>query len=239
MAKITLGPLVSDIRGKFGDMVFSQGKTGSHYVKARQTKTTNPSSANQSFQRTTFATLSKQWQDIGPTLQALWNTYAANGYGKRIVPTGGGARSIIHGNTGRGGGKGLFMFVNQNMIRMGQAVLTSPVAGAVIPNAYASIEAAYSTGTLTITVHNMITGDYCQAWIVGTGKLPHRQVGVIAVPTGGPPATVSFTQVNGAKGTPIDLTALIGSEVYIQVEQMDKATGLSSNPSETIQVSIA
>jgi hypothetical protein len=235
MAKITYGPLVSKISGKLGDVVFSMGKTGSNYVKMRQTKTTNPSSANQSLQRSIFAQLTKAWDALNATQQGVWNTYAANGYGKRIVPTGGGAREVIHGNTGRGGGKGLYIYVNQNILRLAGTAITAPVPNAVIPDPFATLAAICTGGVITVTGTGAAGTNYGQIWIVGKGKLPHRQIafdGLIG-------SAMTFYTVNGGKGTPINLSTLYGQKVYIQAEVIQKSTGLASNPSETVEVTIA
>jgi hypothetical protein len=235
MAKIQLGPLVSKISGKLGDLVFSQGKTNSPYVKMRQTKTTNPSSANQASQRCIFATLSKAWEQLSITNQGIWNTYAANGYGKRIIPTGGGARSIIHGNTGRGGGKGLFMYVNQNRFRTGGSTLGVPKVGAVIPDPFSTFTATCTGGTVTVTGGGAASANCGQIWVVGTGKIPHRQVAVDSIISG----PITFSNVNGAKGTPMALTAIVGTDIYVQGEVIDPTSGLASNPSDTVKVKVA
>jgi len=235
MAKIKLGPLVDKVRGKLGTVVFSEGKTGSTYVKMLQTKTTNPASANQAAQRNIFTALTKQWNTLGADEQAAWNEYAKNGYGKRTIPTGGGAREIIHGNTGRGGGKGLFMYVNQNRLRIGQAVLTWPVPGKVIPDGFTTFTGVCAGGVITITTDGAADTNCAQIWIVGNGKIPHRQVaydGLASAPT-------TFHEVNAAKGTPMELTKMVGEKVYLQGEVIDPTSGLASNPSETIELTIA
>jgi hypothetical protein len=235
MAKVTYGPLVSKISGKLGDVVFSSGKTGSNYVKMRQTKTTNPSSANQVTQRGLLAIFSKEWNGLSAANQALWNEYAKNGYGKRTVPTGGGARSIIHGNTGRGGGKGLFIYVNQNRVRVGQSPLSAPVPNKVIPDGFFTFSAACTGGVVTITANGAAGGTFGQIWTVGTGKIPHRQIAFDGVTSG----AMTFSSVNGAKGTPMALTALVGQKIYVQGEVIDPTSGLASNPSETVEVTVA
>ena len=82
MARITLSPLLTDIRGKVADAVFSKWK-GVNYVRARVTPS-NPQTAAQTLQREALADCLLDWQSIKAWAKAVWDTYAsgynASGY---------------------------------------------------------------------------------------------------------------------------------------------------------------
>jgi hypothetical protein len=76
---------------------------------------------------------------------------------------------------------------------------------------------------------------FVRVWVVGTGKIPHRQIVGSALATLG---TLTITTLNGGNGTPNAIALLAGLPVYFQLEAVNKANGLASNPSETIQAVI-
>jgi hypothetical protein len=71
----------------------------------------------------------------------------------------------------------------------------------------------------------------------------HRQVaadtvGVTPI-SPGTTQTATITDVNGAKGTPVSLASYVGQKIYVQAEMIDPASGLASNPTNTVQVTVA
>jgi len=237
MAKSTPAPGFGVVSGKIGGITYAKGKDNTQILRKSITKSTNPSSRNQSLQRNYLALLSKNWyQVLTPAMRATWDSYAAAKYGARTA-TGGGARSIIHANTGRGGGKGLYIYVNQNMLRNGAVLLTAPVPGGLIPACVAGLTVACVAGTLTVTwTPDADIAHSIQIWGVGTGKLAHRQVIGNAAGAAG---TKDITAIKGAGGDPILLTALVGSYLWVQLEVINTVNGLASNPSVTLGVAIA
>ncbi len=82
MARITLSPLLVDIRGKVADAVFSKWK-GINYVRARVTPS-NPQTPAQTVQREALADCLTDWQSIKAWAKKVWDLYArgydASGY---------------------------------------------------------------------------------------------------------------------------------------------------------------
>jgi hypothetical protein len=145
--------------------------------------------------------------------------------------------SIIHANKGKGGGKGLFMYCNVNVLSCGGgALLTAPVTPAVIPPAPTPITASFTSGTLTVTYTPGASGTKVRVWCVGTGKNLHRQAGLVAAATGG---TYTSAQYKGGKGVLSPWGSLLGQNIYVQAEIIDSASGLGSNPSNTVEVTVA
>lgn len=76
MAKISLSPLVVDIRNKVADMVFSKWR-GINYVRSRVTPS-NPQTQAQTDVRNSLARCVDMWQGMQATFTAAWN-YVASG----------------------------------------------------------------------------------------------------------------------------------------------------------------
>jgi len=75
MARVVLGPLISDARGKQGGLVFSRNAAG-HYVRAKVSPV-QPRSFDQIAIRAAVTYCSQYWRDtMLPAARALWETYA-------------------------------------------------------------------------------------------------------------------------------------------------------------------
>jgi len=235
MARVTTSPTIGVISGKLGGVVFRKGKNGTQIMQTKPTSVTQPHSTRQAVQRAHFALITKAWNGLTVVEQTVWSTAAANGYGKRLDSSSG-AMALIKPNTGRGGGKGLFMYCNIHVLENGGTLLTAPVAGAQIPADPGRYTAAFATGTLTITVTTPPTTPLIvTAWIKGTGKTPHK-VRLMGTWTAGVLAVTSF---QGAKGVPVNFSSIVGSQLYIQLETIDPGSGLASNASNTTVVTVA
>lgn len=73
MAKIKMSPLVSDIRNRMGDVVFSKWK-GINYVREYEPPT-DARSERQMKVRTTFKTLVVSWRALGSIIRESWNEH--------------------------------------------------------------------------------------------------------------------------------------------------------------------
>jgi len=77
MANIKLGPLVAEIRGALGGIVFSRGAGGA--IARTNPKPINPRSPAQQLTRANMAYLSQYWSSTLTDIQrATWRTYAGN-----------------------------------------------------------------------------------------------------------------------------------------------------------------
>jgi hypothetical protein len=134
MARILLGPLISDARGKQGGLVFSRNAAG-HYTRAKVSPV-QPRTADQIAIRAAITYLSQYWRDtMTPTMRTSWENYA------KSTPL-----------TDRFGAKvcvsGLAMFLRTNVFLRregGPTLTTAPTLGG---------EACMQTLTLTASVAN-------------------------------------------------------------------------------------
>lgn len=84
MARITTGPIISDIRGKSGDQIFSRNRYGL-YVKAFAVPTGTPSAAME-LVRTRMAAVTAAWQALTESNRQRWisTARALNAKAKRF-----------------------------------------------------------------------------------------------------------------------------------------------------------
>lgn len=75
MAKISLSPLVVDIRNKIGDTVFSKWK-GINYVRSR-VDPSNPNTENQQEVRNALKVLVLMWQALGGVHKICWDAWTS------------------------------------------------------------------------------------------------------------------------------------------------------------------
>lgn len=75
MARVTLSPLVSDVRNKVAAIVFSKWR-GVNYMRKLVTPS-NPNTAAQQAVRTALKHLVLFWQSVAPVFRDAWNLYAS------------------------------------------------------------------------------------------------------------------------------------------------------------------
>lgn len=115
MAKIKLGAIVTDIRGKLGGHVFSKNRGGA-YMRTKVTPV-NPATARQTFVRAIFAAISSLWSAL---------TDAQRGSFAGLVEAY--AKTDIFGDIKIPSGKALHQRLNQNLGVSGQAYITTCLA---------------------------------------------------------------------------------------------------------------
>ncbi len=74
MSKITLSPLVTDVRNRMGNIVFSKWKD-TNYVK-QYSPHSRGESERQLETRSAFSTVVSVWKNLGAVHHASWNIYA-------------------------------------------------------------------------------------------------------------------------------------------------------------------
>ncbi len=73
MAKVTYSPIISDVRCRLGNMVFSKWK-GTSYLKT-YAKPGDPKSVGQVEVRNAFTRLTKNWKEVNGILHRSWKAY--------------------------------------------------------------------------------------------------------------------------------------------------------------------
>ncbi len=114
MATFLPGPVVADIRGSSGGVVFSKNASGS-YIRNR-TKPINPNTARQTAARAIFAFVAEQWRE-GPMTEAdriAWGVYAASFANPNLV-----------GTPVSNSGFNAFVGSNSAIVRNGSSIVTA------------------------------------------------------------------------------------------------------------------
>jgi hypothetical protein len=113
MARVLLGPLVSDARGKEGGLVFSRNAAGA-YTRAKVSPK-QPRSPLQLAIRNAASTCAVYWRDTAtPTIRAAWETYA-----KTCLLT------DCFGKRGPRSGMAVFLRTNVPRLYLGRAMITA------------------------------------------------------------------------------------------------------------------
>lgn len=206
MARIKMSSLVSDIRGKIGEVVYSVWKSGVSYVRQTAKVVSNPQSSAQAKIRARITECAKYWKDTLTQAQRnAWEAYAPT-LPKYLTGPG----DIIKKSAGIMSGFNAFVRNNLNSFTAGISALGTFIADAPIgvtaPDAVASIAAGWdgSANEIDVTwVAGTVPGLNVRIWLRSTDANIHAQVNQTeAVAT----LAKSCSQVAAAKGLmfPID-----------------------------------
>lgn len=146
MAKIKLGAIVVDMRGKSNGHVFSKNRGGA-YMRTKVTPS-NPQSTFQMNVRGIFAAISSAWSSLtAANRQSFENLVSSY------------ARTDIFGDLRNPTGKNLFQRLNQNLELTGQAQLTTCPEPSEVPFANVTGSSAnFSTPLFEIVLGGVTTG---------------------------------------------------------------------------------
>ena len=225
MAKIKLGAIVVDMRGKSNGHVFSKNRGGA-YMRTKVTPS-NPQTTSQMSIRGIFASISSAWSSLTEAQRASWNGFVSS-Y----------ARTDVFGDLRNPTGKNLFQRLNQNLQISGQAQLTVCPEPSVVPFANISGCAGdISATSLAVTTLNDTSGAVLMIFATpvlsaGTTFVKNR-LRLVDVQTGGGEGDYGFWAEYVAKfGAP---TA--GANIYVGVRVIN-ANGQAS-PLEVVKATIA
>lgn len=139
MAKVIVGPLITDIRNKVGGAVFTKSRYGN--IVRRRLKPTNPKSTLQSTVRGSFTGNSKGWDGLTSTQQAAWIAWAA---ANSFTDNFGGSKNLS--------ANAAYVRYNQSRATVGLAASTAvPGPLGTYPAAPSAAAAVTSTGHVTVT----------------------------------------------------------------------------------------
>lgn len=238
MARIQLSGLLTDVRGKIGNYVFSVWKAGNHYIRNVASVISNPSSSDQALVRCYMAMLTKYWYDtLTADQRENWNTWALTEPGKGNKD--GGVETVIKGNNGKMSGFNAFCMANMWNRTAGISADVIAVAplGVTPPTPPLSVAASEAAGTVTVTWTEPITHEAdarVRIWGVSREKLMHRQLLATEPVAAGTKDIVSF---KGAGGASILFADVVG-HFLIQLDTVDD-TGTKSGPSNVAEFTIS
>ena len=234
MARIKYSGLISDLRGRLGEVIASTWKTGVGYVKKMPTSVANPNSTNQESARESLSWASKAWLDTLNAFQrAEWDTYALSKPGQYVITPG--SRELVGSNNGIMSGQNAFCLTNGWLVNSGQAVVVAPPLVATPPTAPTTPGGSFVSPTLTVTwtAPSIYEANaVVRVHIASVSGIFHKQVVALAPAVDG---TVDILGLRGAKGSPLSLVNLAGSRILIQLDCVNP-TGGKSQGSTTVEV---
>ena len=223
MAKIKLGAIVVDMRGKSNGHVFSKNRGGA-YMRTKVTPS-NPQTSSQMSIRGIFASISSAWSSLTETERASWNNLVSS-Y----------ARTDVFGDLRNPTGKNLFQRLNQNLQISGQRQLTVCPEPSEVPFANLSeVNVDVSDLELNVLTSGNTTGSKLLIFatpILSSGtSFVKNKLRLIAIEAGGNASAYDVYAMYVAKfGTP---TA--GANIYVGVRVIN-ANGQAS-PLEVLKAS--
>lgn len=117
--KVKFGAIVVDGRNKIGGHVMSKNRSGA-YMRTKVTPV-NPRSVDQQNVRSRFSVISTSWDGLGHASVVNWNAAVANW-----------SKSDIFGDIKHPSGFNLYQKLNNNALRVGGTLLTSPPLKAIL-----------------------------------------------------------------------------------------------------------
>ncbi|MFA5386714.1 MAG: hypothetical protein WC297_03555 [Candidatus Paceibacterota bacterium] len=218
--KAKFGAIVTEGRGKIGGHVASKNRAGAYF----RTKVTpvNPQSISQLGSRNRFSEQSQAWRGLTDAQRDAWNGAVAD-Y----------AKTDIFGDLRNPTGAQLYQRLNNNLVNIGQSVITMPPAvEAVFALTSLSLAVAEGAGTMVATFTGAIP--------VGTSFLVfatpaisagksfvknlYRQIGVF-VNTDVSPLSIA-TEYEAKFGD----IAGAGQKIFVQFKAVNETTGQAGVP---------
>lgn len=220
--KIKWGALVVDGRGKIGGHVASKNRAGA-YIRTKVTPV-NPQSGYQLGVRNLFTTLSQAWRGLSEAARIAWN-----------AAVGDFQSTDIFGDLKNPTGFNLHQKLNNNLVNVGEAVITDPpLPEAVESHVIESIAAASGAGTLEVVYAPAIGADSAVKVFATAPLSPgkffvksrFRQIGVMQAADVTPFALATFYDLKfGSVGAE-------GQKIFVKFVPVNKTTGQAGTASQ-------
>lgn len=220
--KVKWGAIVVAGRNKIGGHVASRNRAGSYF----RTKVTpvNPGSSYQTNARNRLAAISTSWRALTAAQRTAWNAAVADF-----------ASTDIFGDLRNPSGFNLHQMLNNNLVNIGKAQITTPpLPEAIDTFATLSLGAATGLQTVTITYTPAIGADH-SVIVYGT---PAISPGISFVKS----EFRQFDVMNAADVTPFSIeteyiakfgsVGAAGMQIFIRMVQVVWATGQAGIPQQ-------
>jgi hypothetical protein len=237
MAKVKFSALIQDIRGSFGNGVFSNLR-GQAYLRRKSKTVANPQTASQKSVRDILTSLSRQWyQVLDATQRASWSELAAIRSTAAKAEKQTGTKGLMKSSKAVESGINCFIGVNAILATQGQGPLLTAPLGADAPSAPTGLAAVYSASPAPhITLEWTDPADLAAngnifVWAKSSHffKASRLQTAVSKAEE-----TAEITQMKGKGGVLLDICP---DNYFFQV-QAQNPTGLKSPGSAIVSVNV-
>lgn len=222
--KAKFGAIIVAGSGKIGGHVASRNRAGA-YLRTKVTPV-NPSTTAQAGARNRLAGISQGWRGLTAAQRASWNQAVGDF-----------AKTDIFGDLKNPSGFNLYQRLNNNLLNIGQAAITSPPLPVAV-DYFTSLSFTAEDGTvaesLDITFAPAIEADHSVKVFatppVSAGvnfvKSEYRQIGVL---TDADTSVLDYLAEYQAK---FGSTGNAGQKIFIKLVQVEEASGLEGTPLE-------
>jgi len=218
--KVKWGAIVVDGRNKIGGHVASKNRAGA-YFRTKVTPT-NPNTSYQADARNRLSTRATAWGGLGAAGVLLWNS-AVDLF----------KSTDIFGDIRKPTGINLYQMLNNNLVRIGIAPITTPPLPVALPVIITGELAAVHAGAVTVTFTEdpVVTASEVEVWAtpalsVGKSfvKSEFRRIGLMpAIVTHVTTLTTLYNDKFGAVGA-------AGLKLFVKMQQISKTTGQAGIP---------
>lgn len=218
--KIKWGALVTDGRNKIGGHVASKNRAGA-YLRTKVTPM-NPNTSYQAGVRNRLSTISAGWSALGAALILAWNSAV------ELFKT-----TDIFGDIKSPTGFNLYQRLNNNLIRIGIAPITTPPTPVALPVIITGVLSAVAGGAIKVTFTSDPDITATEIEVAATPaisagksfvKSEFRRIGLM-------PAIVAheavLTTLYNAKFGPV---GAVGKKIFVSMKQVSKVTGQMGIP---------
>lgn len=229
--KAKFGAIVVDGRGKIGGHVASKNRAGSYF----RTKVTpvNPQTSAQTTVRNRLSGISTAWRGLTAAQRAAWN-----------AAVGDFAKTDIFGDIRNPTGFNLYQRLNNNLLTIGESVITVPPAATAV-DSFTSFSCAVEDATVAeavdLTFAPAIAADHSVKLFatpplsagVSFVKSEYRLIAILTdADTSIHDAVTEYVAKFGGTGS-------VGQKVFIKMVQVDEATGLAGSPISASAIVVA
>jgi hypothetical protein len=217
---IKWGALVTAGSGKIGGQVVTSNRAGS--VLRTKVTPTNAQTPAQTAARNLLSSISSSWKTLTQAQIALWNA-AVSSYKK----------TNIFGDTVSPSGFNLYQALNNNLSRIGEAMLTTPPVPVSIPVITTGVLTATHAGAIivTFTTDPSLTDSVMEVWATASMspgksyvKSDFRRIGRVASLAA---HVATLTTMYNAK---FGAVGAAGEKTFVQLVQTSSETGQQGTP---------
>jgi hypothetical protein len=220
--KMKFGALVIDGRGKIGGHVASKNRGGA-YLRTKVTPVNGQTSAQTSI-RNRFTTLSQGWRGLTEAQRDAWNAAIAD-Y----------SRTDIFGDLHQPTGFNLYQRLNNNLVTIGEAAIsTPPLPSAVGEVVASSLAVAAGAGTMSLVMAGAVPADTnvkvfaCAPVSAGKSfvKSQYRLISILA------PAAATPVNLKAAYEAKFGSVGMAGQKIFVKLTAVNATTGQEGTPSQ-------
>lgn len=227
--KLKFGALVVDGRNKIGGHVASKNRAGA-YLRTKVTPV-NPQTTRQSVVRSLLTSISQAWRGLTQAQRDAWNATVANF-----------KKTDIFGDITNPSGFNLFQRLNNNIITLGGALISTPPAIASLDQ-YSAASLTYTVGTpaLSLAFTAVAGGDSGYKVFATPPVSPGKNFvkSEFRLITQGAVIGVSPLNILAAYTAKFGGVGAVGDKIFVKIVPVGAASGLEGIPLIASKISAA